>query len=200
MNSITIKAADAVSIASLVHNVGTDKSLPVLTEIEIKLTAGEITSAGTDRFTATIYRCTGDGPDGVMRISTIAAKWIITNVKPINKHYTPAPVVIEYDPENCNFTISHNGATLSGFWVKSNFPAIVPLIDTWQPETDAKPVTLNSNFLVRLNKFLREFKKVELWAVELGKNANGSTTKPGPVRAVSGGFTFLLQPNLIREP
>ena len=200
MHTMTLKAADAVSIASLFNTLGRDQVTPVLMEIRLTLTAGKLSAYATDRFCLATYECDADGIDGEMRISTAGAKWIVTNVKPKNKHYAPEPVAIEYDTENCNFTISHNGATLSGFWLKSKFPAVETLFATWEPDTNAQPVTLNANFLTRLNKFLSEFKKVELWALELGKSPEHRPDRPGIVRAKSGRFTFLIQPNLLRQP
>lgn len=200
MNRMTLKASDAVSIASLFNTISNDVVTPVLGEIRLTLTAGKLTAYATDRFCAASYECTGDGVDGELRLTLPLAKWIVTNVKPKNKHYSPAPVVIEYDTETRELSIRHDNATIAGSWISAKFPPLETILDTWEADTEAKPVTLNANFLTRLNKFLRDFKKVELWVIETGKNAAGSTTKPGPVRAKSGPFTFLIQPNLLRQP
>jgi hypothetical protein len=197
--NITLKAADAVSIASLIHAADTSRNpaAPVLSEINLTLTAGQLIAGATDRFCAITYQCPADGPDGELRINAAAAKFITANVKPLNKWHDPAPVVIAYDTNARTFTISHNGASISGEWVAAKYPGIAGLISEWTPAADAQPVTLRAEFLARLGKFLSEFKKVELWAIELGA-APMNPTKPGPVRAASGNFRALIQPNLIR--
>lgn len=200
MNTMTLKASDAVSIASLFNTTSNEAVTPVLGEIRLTLTAGKLTAYATDRFCAASYECTGDGVDGELRLTLPLAKWIVTNVKPKNKHYTPDPVVIEYDTETRELSVSHAYSTISGSWVSAKFPALETILDTWEADTEAKPVTLNANFLTRLNKFLKDFKKVELWVIETGKGPQHAPTKPGPVRAKSGPFTFLIQPNLLRQP
>ena len=200
MNTITLKAADAVSIASLFNTLGREQFTPVLMEINLRITAGTLKAYATDRFTLATYECEADGPDGELRLTTPLAKWIVTNVKPRNKHYTPAPVVISYDPDTREVSASYDLATMAGTWTAQKFPAVETLFESWEPDTNAQPVTLNANFLTRLNKFLSEFKKVELWALELGKSPEHRPDRPGIVRAKSGRFTFLIQPNLLRQP
>lgn len=200
MNTITIKAADAVSIASLFNTLARDQVTPVLTEIQLTLTAGKLTAYATDRFCLASYECDADGPDGELRLTTAIAKWIVTNVKPKNKHYAPAPVVIDYDTDIRELSVRHDNATIAGAWTNAKYPGVSQLLESWDADPDAKPVTLNANFLTRLNKFLRDFKKVELWIFETGKAPFSRNDRPGPVRAKSGPFTFLIQPNLLRQP
>jgi hypothetical protein len=199
MQTMTLKAADAVSIASLIHAADTSRNpaAPVLAEINLTLTAGQLTAAATDRFCAVSYKAPADGPDGQLRINAAAAKFITANVKPLNKWHDPAPVVIEYDNDARTFSISQNGATIAGEWVSAKYPDVVSLFDNWQPATDATPVTLRAEFLGRLNKFLSEFKKIDLWAIELGANPR-NPNRPGVTRAASGNFRFIVQPNLIK--
>jgi hypothetical protein len=200
MHTMTLKAADAVSIASLIHAADTSRGnmAPVLGEINLTLTAGQLTATATDRFCAISYQCPADGADGELRINAAAAKFVAANVKPLNKWHTPAPVVIEYDSEPRTYTLSHNGASIAGEWVAAKYPGVLSLITEWRPADLAQPVTLKAEFMARLGKFLSEFKKVELWAFELGANTGTRTDRPGPIRATAPGFRFLLMPNLYK--
>ena len=200
MQKITLTAANAVALASLVTMTAKDKIPAQLTEIEITLTAGQITALSTDRFCAARYRCPGDGVDGSMRITAAGAKWIQTNVKPKNKHHTPAPVVFEYDTDTRAFWISQDGMSMSGNWDASKYPDLNTLFDGWTAADNAQPVNLRAEFVARLAKFVDAFKKVELWVFELGQDRIGRAERPGPVRARSGGFSVLVMPNLLHTP
>lgn len=200
MNTMTLKAADAVSIASLIHAADTSRGnvTPVLGEIHLTLTAGQLTATATDRYCAITYQCPADGVDGELRLNAAAAKFLTANVKPLNKWHTPAPVAIEYDTDTRTYNVSHNGASMAGEWVAAKYPGVLSLIQEWRPAEHAQPVTLKAEFMARLGKFLSDFKKVELWAFELGAGTSTRTDRPGPIRATAPGFRFLLMPNLYK--
>ena len=201
MKTLQIAAADAVSIASLIHaaNSGSDaKITPVLSEVFISVTDRKLTAAATDRFTAAVYDTDATGPDSEFRLTAAACKFITANVKRVNKHYSPEPVEFTIDPENREVAIRHDRAVFSDTWQPTKYPAITGLVDSWQPDTQPRAVELRGEFLARLNKFLDSFTKVDYWLLELGANPNGITDKPGPVMATAGKFRVLIQPNLLR--
>lgn len=194
---ILIEATDAVSIASLAAAAMTGryaKLTPQLAEVMIVLEAGELNAAATDRYTAATYKTTAAGPDVEFRLTPAAAKFLIANVKRINKHYEVPPVSFTIDPEARLVTITHSGATFSDYWSALGFPAIGGLVEAWKATPDAQPVKLRSDLLARLNKFLDSFTRVEWWILELGQN--NRSDKPGPLMATAGKFRVLIQPNL----
>ena len=196
---ILIEATDAVSIASLAAAAMTGsnaKLTPQLAEVMIVLKAGELNAAATDRYTAATYKTTAAGPDVEFRLTPAAAKFLIANVKRINKHYDVPPVSFTIDQEARLVTITHGGATFSDYWSELGFPAVGGLVESWKPTPDAQPVKLRSDLLARLNKFLDSFTRVEYWILELGENTQSN--KPGPLVATAGKFRVLIQPNLYK--
>ena len=194
-----IEAADAVSIASLVTAAasGADaKTTPVLGEIEVLLENGNLTATATDRFMAATYTTTATGDNSAFRLTAAAAKFLAANVKRVNKHYATPAVQFVIDQEQHQVTISHGGATFTDNWISAKFPAVLGLIDGWQPATEAQPVKLRGEFLARLYKLTDSFIRVDYWVVELG--ASTSTYKPerpGPLMATAGKFRVLIMPN-----
>jgi hypothetical protein len=199
-NQILIKAADAVSIASLAAAAitGSDtKLMPALAEIRVSLEAGELNAAATDRYTAATYKSEATGPDTEFRLTPAAAKFLIANVKRINKHYEVPPVSFTIDTEARLVTITHGGATFSDTWNAARFPAIGGLVEGWKPAIEHTSVSLRSEFLARLNKFLDAFVRVEAWNLELGLNTHNPRV-PGAVMATAGNFSVLIQPRMTR--
>ena len=199
-NQILIEATDAVSIASLAAAAMTGsnaKLTPQLAEVMIVLKAGELNAAATDRYTAATYKTTAAGPDVEFRLTPAAAKFLIANVKRINKHYDVPPVSFTIDPEARLVTITHGGATFSDYWSELGFPAVGGLVEAWKPAIEHTSVTLKSEFLARLNKFLDAFVRVEAWNLELGLNTR-SPSNPGTVMATAGNFSVLIQPRTTR--
>ena len=194
-----IEAADAVSIASLVTVAASKtaaQTTPVLGEIEVSLENGNLFATATDRFMAATYTTTATGDNSAFRLTAAAAKFLAANVKRVNKHYETPAVEFVIDQEQHRVTISHGGATFTDNWISANFPAVLGLIDGWQPATEAQPVKLRGEFLARLYKLTDSFIRVDYWVVELG--ANSSTYKPerpGPLMATAGKFRVLIQPN-----
>tara|TARA_R110000782_G_scaffold160548_1_gene252613 strand:+ start:306 stop:935 length:630 start_codon:yes stop_codon:yes gene_type:complete len=196
---VSITAADAVSIASLVNAAATTagaKITPVLGEIEVRLDNGNLTATATDRFMAATYSSTATGQDTVFRLTAAAAKFLAANVKRVNKHYDTPPVEFVISQEDRAVTISHGGATFTDNWNFANFPAILNLIDEWQPAAAAQPVKMRAEFLARLYKFVDAFIKVDYWLLELGATIN--TARPeraGPLMATAGKFRVIIMPN-----
>ena len=194
-----IEAADAVSIASLVTAAASKTAAqvtPVLGEIEVLLDNGNLTATATDRFMAATYTTTATGDNAAFRLTAAAAKFLAANVKRVNKHYATPAVQFVIDQEQHQVTISHGGATFTDNWISAKFPAVLGLIDGWQPATEAQPVKLRGEFLARLYKLTDSFVRVDYWVVELG--ANSSTYKPerpGPLMATAGKFRVLIMPN-----
>ena len=194
-----IEAADAVSIASLVTAAASKTAAqvtPVLGEIEVLLDNGNLTATATDRFMAATYTTTATGDNAAFRLTAAAAKFLAANVKRVNKHYATPAVQFVIDQEQHQVTISHGGATFTDNWISAKFPAVLGLIDGWQPATEAQPVKLRGEFLARLYKLTDSFIRVDYWVVELG--ASTSTYKPerpGPLMATAGKFRVLIMPN-----
>jgi hypothetical protein len=202
-----IEAADAVSIASLINAAasGADaKTTPVLGEIEISLENGNLFATATDRFMAATYTtaASSSGPWSAgdvttFRLTAAAAKFLTANVKRVNKHYATPAVEFVIDQDARQVTISHGGATFSDTWNAAKFPAILGMIDGWQPADTAQPVKLRGEFLARLYKFTDSFIRVDYWIIELGANTNGyRPERAGVVRATAGKFRVILQPNI----
>jgi hypothetical protein len=197
--TIMIEAADAVSIASLV-TVAASKTAaqvtPVMREIELLLDNGNLTATATDRFMAATYTTTATGDNAAFRLTAAAAKFLAANVKRVNKHYETPAVKFVIDQEQHQVTISHGGATFTDNWISAKFPAVLGLIDGWQPATEAQPVKLRGEFLARLYKLTDSFIRVDYWVVELGANSSAyKPERPGPLMATAGKFRVLIQPN-----
>ena len=199
MKTLQIAAADAVSIASLIHaaNSGSDaKITPVLSEVFVTITDGKLTAAATDRYTAAVYDTDGSGPNGEFRITPAAAKFITANVKRVNKHYSPQPVEFTYDEEKRELGISHGYAAFGDTWQPQKYPDVINLANTWQPADTAQPVKLRGEFLARLYKFLDTFTRVDYWVMTLGRGPDYRPEKPGAVMATAGNFRVLIMPNV----
>ena len=200
ITTVSIEAADAVSIASLVNSAATPagaKITPVLGEIEVSLQNNVLTATATDRFMAATYSSTATGQDTTFRLTAAAAKFLAANVKRVNKHYATPPVEFVISQEDREVTISHGGATFTDTWNHAKFPAILNLIDNWQPAAAAQPVKMRAEFLARLYKFVDAFIKVDYWLLELGATTN--THKPeraGPLMATAGKFRVIIMPNI----
>jgi hypothetical protein len=198
--TIMIQAADAVSIASLINAAasGADaKTTPVLGEIEVLLENGNLSATGTDRFMAATYSSTATGEDTAFRLTAAAAKFLTANVKRVNKHYATPAVEFVIDQDARQVTISHGGATFSDTWHAAKFPAILGMINNWQPADTAQPVKLRGEFLARLYKFTDSFIRVDYWVLELGSAKSAyRPDRPGPVLATAGKFRVMIQPNI----
>jgi hypothetical protein len=199
MKTLQIAAADAVSIASLIHaaNSGSDaKVTPVLSEVFITVTDGKLTAAATDRFTAAVYDTDATGPDTEFRLTAAACKFITANVKRVNKHYSPEPVEFTVDLESREVAIRHERAVFSDTWQPAKYPDVINLANTWQPADTAQPVKLRGEFLARLYKFLDTFTRVDYWVMTLGRGSDFRPDKPGAVMATAGNFRVLIMPNV----
>ena len=198
--TVMIEAADAVSIASLITAAasGADaKTTPVLGEIEVSLENGNLSATGTDRFMAATYSSTATGEDTAFRLTAAAAKFLTANVKRVNKHYATPAVEFVIDQDARLVTISHGGATFSDTWNAAKFPAILGMINNWQPADTAQPVKLRGEFLARLYKFTDSFIRVDYWVLELGSAKSAfRPDRPGPVLATAGKFRVMIQPNI----
>tara|TARA_R110000803_G_scaffold32649_2_gene71786 strand:+ start:90 stop:737 length:648 start_codon:yes stop_codon:yes gene_type:complete len=204
--TVMIDAADAVSIASLITAAATKtaaQTTPVLGEIEVSLENGNLTATATDRFMAATYTTAASstpwsvGDVTTFRLTAAAAKFLTANVKRVNKHYDTPPVEFVIDQDTRLVTISHGGATFSDTWISAKFPAVLNLINEWQPADTAQPVKLRGEFLARLYKFTDSFIRVDYWVLELGSAKSAfRLDRPGPVLATAGKFRVMIQPNI----
>ena len=204
--TVMIDAADAVSIASLITAAATKtaaQTTPVLGEIEVSLENGNLTATATDRFMAATYTTAASstpwsvGDVTTFRLTAAAAKFLTANVKRVNKHYDTPPVEFVIDQDTRLVTISHGGATFSDTWISAKFPAVLNLINEWQPADTAQPVKLRGEFLARLYKFTDSFIRVDYWVLELGSAKSAfRPDRPGPVLATAGKFRVMIQPNI----
>jgi hypothetical protein len=200
MLTIKMPAADAVTIASLIHL--TDAKTPRLDVIHLSTLAGETMAIASDRFALgqTYSQASATG-EALWAITTEAAKFITANVKPLNKWHTPAPVVFEINPEERTGTIRAGNAVFGYEWpaveLKSNtIEQLTRVLDNWRARTDAPPVTLGTRLLMKLSKVLDGFSKSEKWSLELGASNSTREERPGPLRATNGRVTILIQPRL----
>lgn len=198
--TLMIDAADAVSIATLITAAATKtaaQTTPVLGEIEVLLENGNLSATATDRFMAATYSSTATGEDTAFRLTAAAAKFLAANVKRVNKHYDTPAVEFVIDQDARQVTITHGGATFSDTWNAAKFPAILGMINGWQPADTAQPVKLRGEFLARLYKFTDSFIRVDYWVFELGSAKSAfRPDRPGPVLATAGKFRVMIQPNI----
>lgn len=198
--TLMIDAADAVSIATLITAAATKtaaQTTPVLGEIEVLLENGNLSATATDRFMAATYSSTATGEDTAFRLTAAAAKFLAANVKRVNKHYDTPAVEFVIDQDARQVTITHGGATFSDTWNAAKFPAVLNLINNWQPADTAQPVKLRGEFLARLYKFTDSFIRVDYWVFELGSAKSAfRPDRPGPVLATAGKFRVMIQPNI----
>jgi len=198
--TLMIDAADAVSIATLITAAATKtaaQTTPVLGEIEVLLENGNLTATATDRYMAATYSSTATGEDTAFRLTAAAAKFLAANVKRVNKHYDTPAVEFVIDQDARQVTITHGGATFSDTWNAAKFPAILGMINGWQPADTAQPVKLRGEFLARLYKFTDSFIRVDYWVFELGSAKSAfRPDRPGPVLATAGKFRVMIQPNI----
>ena len=201
MNTITLNAADLVSIATL-YNYGDTSRAPItedLAGVMVKVENGQLTAAATDRYTLATYAARVDDRDiaSEFKLPITACKWISTNVKKGNKWSTPAPVAIEITDEEIAIQLENTRATYANTPNRSlKLDRLMPLINEWKPAETASPVMLNNKFLARITKLMDDFGRIEKATYELGQLPNGATNRPGPVRITAGSFRLLIQPNL----
>lgn len=206
MTTISIPAADAVTIASLIHL--TDPKTPGLDTIHLSSTGVETLAIATDRYlmgqffsTATAPGMNYDGPE--WQLTAAACKFITANVKPLNKWHDPAPVVVDLDTDARQFTITAGAATFTDTWPVSPYKttratAFLSVMNRWEKATDAQPVTLTTRLLIKLSKLMDGFTKADKWTLELGAGQSElHPTRPGPVRATKGGLSVIIQPNFL---
>lgn len=200
MNTITISAADLVSVATL-YNYGDTSRAPIaedLAGVLVKVENGQLTAAATDRYTLATFTAEVDDRDlpNEFKLSIAACKWIVTNVKKGNKWSTPAPIALEVSEDEIAIQTDNARAVYANTPNKSlKIEKLMPLIDDWRPADTAQPAKLNSKFLSRVTKLLDDFGRVEYATYELGANIH-NPEKLGPVKVTAGNFRVLIQPNL----
>ena len=200
--NITLTAANAVSIASLINYADTSRTpIPeTLGTIGVMIRDGQLTAMATDRYVAARYQTNLDidtGRPGEFRMSAAAARWILANIKKGNKWHNPAPVSLAIEGDS--LTIETNGMAYSSQLVtgsQPNLEGLNKLFSEWQPADKAQPLALAGRFLAKVNKLLEDFARVEYATYELGLNITG-IDKAGPVRGTAGAFEILIQPRLI---
>jgi hypothetical protein len=198
MKTLTLKAADAVAIASLIACTATGRdSAPVLRNVSVTVDGGNVLAIATDRFAVARYGATGDGEPGSLRITPAVAKWIMTNVKKGRGYGNPDPVEFTYSEETGELSARHGLAVIGDTWTPAKFPDVDSLFTAWAAADTVTPVTLRAEFLARLGKFVNDFQKVNYWLIDLGATP-GRPDRPGPVRARAAAFDVLIQPNLLR--
>ena len=200
MITITMPAADAVTISSLIHL--TDPKTPRLDVIHLSTLAGETMAVASDRFALgqTYSQAPATGA-ALWAITTDAAKFITANVKPLNKWHTPAPVVFEINSGERAGTIRTGNAVFGYEWPEESrreelLRQLTAVVTNWKSRTDAPPVTLGTRLLVKLSKVLDGFSKSEKWCLELGASNSTREDRPGPLRASNGRVVMLIQPRL----
>lgn len=210
MLTITLKAADAVAIASLIATAD-GKDSPALAQVRLVPNAdGVLVAVATNRYVAATYFLGMDAPvdlpvDGI-GLSPAACKFIAANVKRVNKWTTREDVEIIANIEARELSVRHGAAVLGDTWPAGKYPVqILGLVDSWQPAPEVAPVRIGQTWLNQLGKLMDGFTKVDSWILELGANAayvagdlSRTATRPGPIRAKSGNYIALIQPRVDR--
>lgn len=204
MTLITMEAADAVAIASLINL--TDAKTPRLDVIHLDTALEETVAYGTDRYTLGRLMVPSASPSDAVqwKITAAGAKFITANVKPLNKWNKPDRVLFDVDTDNRAVSISFGASAFTDTWPASNLgdlaEQLAGVMQQWEPRETATPVSMSSKLIGKLAKLSDGFNKVDAWLLELGAAAtNGNPDKPGPLRASSGRLQVLIQPRLIRD-
>jgi len=203
MKTITIEAADLVSVATL-YNYSDTSRAPAhedLAGVMVKVEDGQLTAAATDRYTLGTFSARVDDRDmpSEFKLSITACKWIITNVKKGSKWKTPEPVGVDITDEKIFIRTEEAIATYPNTSNKSlSIDKLLPMVNDWKPAEVVQPLKLNSKFLSRITKLLEHFGRVEFAKYEIGANIL-NPGKLGPVKVTAGNFRVLIMPNLIEE-
>lgn len=203
MTLITMEAADAVAMASLINL--TDAKTPSLDVIHLDTALLETVAYGTDRYTLGRVMVPSVSPSDAVqwKITAAGAKFITANVKPLNKWNTPDRVSFNIDTDNRAVSITFGSSAFTDTWPADiNGPKLVEklagVMEQWEPRDTATPVSMSSKLITKLAKLSDGFNKVDAWLLELGASPNyGNPDKPGPLRASSGRLQVLIQPRLI---
>lgn len=169
---------------------------PVLTELELKLKDNTLTAVSTDRFCVAQYVDQVIGDDVTLRLTSEMVKFLATALKTKGM---PLDTTIELGEDN-KVTATVAGRTYTDTPVTAKYPDVNSLIQNWIAATELKALSINTEFLGKLQKLTANGEKATLWRFEHGGNAY-NPAKPGPLKAtalkVDGKLTALIQPNLL---
>lgn len=203
MTLITMEAADAVAIASLINL--TDAKTPRLDVIHLDTALLETAAYGTDRYALGRVMVPSVSPSDAVQwqITAAGAKFITANVKPLNKWHTPGRVMFDIDTESRAVSIGFGASAFTDTWPADNArnltEQLAGVLEQWEPRDTAAPVSMSSRLISKLSKLSDGFAKVDSWLLELGASAShANPDKPGPLRATSGRLEVLIQPRLTK--
>lgn len=203
MTLITMEAADAVAIASLINL--TDAKTPRLDVIHLDTALAETVAYGTDRYALGRVLVPSASPSDAVqwKLTANGAKFITANVKPLNKWNTPERVLFDVDTETRAVSIGFGASAYTDTWPADNgldlTAQLAKVLNQWERRETVTPVSMSSKLLTKLAKLSDGFTKVDAWLLELGAAPNfGNPDKPGPLRATSGRLEVLIQPRLIK--
>lgn len=169
---------------------------PVLTELELKVRDNTLTAVATDRFCVAQYVDEIVGDDVTLRLTSEMVKFLATALKTKGM---PLNTTIELGEDN-KVTATVAGRTYTDTPVTAKYPDVNSLIQNWIAATELTALSLNAEFLAKLQKLTANGEKATLWRFEHGGNAY-NPAKPGPLKAtalkVDGKLTALIQPNLL---
>lgn len=204
MTLITMEAADAVAIASLINL--TDAKTPRLDVIHLDTTLDATIAYGTDRYALGRVMVSSASPNAPVQwqITAAGAKFIAANVKPLNKWNNPGRVTFEIDTESRAVSIGFGASAFTDTWPADIHAGklteqLAGVLEQWEPRDTAAPVSMSSRLISKLSKLSDGFTKVDAWLFELGASpTHGNPDKPGPLRATSGRLEVLIQPRITK--
>lgn len=169
---------------------------PVLTELELKVKNNTLTAVATDRFCVAQYVDQIVGDDVTLRLTSEMVKFLATALKTKGM---PLDTTIELGEDN-KVTATVAGRTYTDTPVTAKYPDVNSLIQNWIAATELTALSINTEFLGKLQKLTANGEKATLWRFEHGGNAY-NPAKPGPLKAtalkVDNKLTALIQPNLL---
>lgn len=196
---IELTKNQALTLATMAIAADTSRNAvtPVLTQVAVTVENGKLTAAATDRFMAVKYVDDVIGDDGEFRLTQGLAKFLKTNLTKSYRYDVTITV------ENRDVTVQlFDGPSLTETWYDAKYPAIVDLIDKWEPDTQHRTLAMKLEFLARLEKIKLDGEFAELWHLEPGANTY-NPNRPGPLMARAAKsdrrLVAIVQPNLLVE-
>lgn len=193
---LTKNQALAITSLGIFTDTTRQSVTPVLTEIELAVTDNKLTAVATDRFCVARYVDEVIGQDLTLRLTRDMVKFLATALKTKGM---PLDTTIELGEDN-KVTATVAGRTYTDTPVTAKYPDVNSLIQNWIAATELTALSINTEFLGKLQKLTANGEKATLWRFEHGGNAY-NPAKPGPLKAtalkVDGKLTALIQPNLL---
>ena len=130
----------------------TGGAAPVLEGVNVLVNGNEIVTTVTDRYRIVYSVTPNAGDTTVTDVNVIVPMSMIVSFAAGNKTVVnDMPVTIDVTDEVT--TISANGAVVSGYGIRGQYPRVWQLAQEWQPNDTGDTITFNMNLLADVVKF-----------------------------------------------